>query len=239
MIPHGNPDDPEPNPDGSLHTSPRFPIDAVDPKVVSREGAIGSAPAGPSEIYALDYYKQLVPNGESTLPGSICDTCDPTTLSPASTWTPRNLATLVERLGGAIIVAHSQGVPLGHHTTRILKERGRLNLLKGLIAIEGNCSLPRSGLTAADFDNIPYLALKGDYGNTNSKCRDTLNAINARRRAKLGTAKADYLKLDEMGIPGVTHMMMLDKKNLEIADIIINWINRNVDRRQARLESIN
>ena len=90
------------------------------------------------------------------------------------------------------------------------------------------CSLPNSGLTAADFDNIPYMALKGDYTATNNVCQDTVNAINARRAAKQGTAKADYLKLDEMGILGVTHMMMLDKKNLEIADIMLNWVNKNV-----------
>jgi hypothetical protein len=55
--------------------------------------------------------------------------------------------------------------------------------------------------------------------------------LNARRVAKQGTAKADYLKLDEMGMLGVTHMMMLDKNNLEIADVILNWVNRNIPRR--------
>jgi hypothetical protein len=58
------------------------------------------------------------------------------------------------------------------------------------------------------------MALKGDYAPTGATCRDTVNAINARRVAKQGGAKADYLKLDEMGMLGVTHMMMLDKKNL-------------------------
>jgi hypothetical protein len=111
---------------------------------------------------------------------------------------------------------------------RILKERGHLDLLKGLMTLEGSCSLGNSGLTAADFDNIPYLALKGDYTVTSNVCQETVDAINARRTAKQGTAKAEYLKLDEMGILGVTHMMMLDKKNLEIADILLGWVNKNV-----------
>jgi hypothetical protein len=101
-------------------------------------------------------------------------------------------------------------------------------MLKGLITLEGSCSLPNSGLTAADFDNIPYMALKGDYTVTNTVCQETVDAINARRAAKQGTAKADYLKLDDMGILGVTHMMMLDKKNLEIADIMLGWVEKNV-----------
>ena len=31
-----------------------------------------------------------------------------------------------------------------------------------------------------------------------------------------------------MGILGVTHMMMLDKQNLKIADVMLNWVNKNV-----------
>ena len=234
LIPHAAPDDPNPNPDAYRHVAPLFPIDTVDPRAQSRAGALGPAPGGPADYYALEYYKQLVPNAEVTLPGSMCATCDPTELAPANTWTPQNLALLVERLGGAIVATHSQSGIMGHHMTRILKERGHMNLLKGLITIEGSCSLPNSGLTAADFDNIPYLALKGDYTATSTGCQDTVNAINARRANKQGTAKAEYLKLDDMGILGVTHMMMLDKKNLEIADIMIDWVSRNVRKAGKR-----
>ena len=228
LIRHGDPQDPNPNPDAYKHVAPLFPLNAVDSNLVSRAGAIGPAPAGAGKDYALEYYKQLVPNAEATLPGSTCASCDPTTLSPANTWTPQNLAALVERLGGAIVVTHSQSGIMGHHMTRILKEHGHLNLLKGLVTLEGSCSLPNSGLTAADFDDIPYMALKGDYTQTSTVCQETVNAINARRAAKQGTAKADYLKLDDMGILGVTHMMMLDAKNLEIADVIYNWLGKNV-----------
>ena len=111
---------------------------------------------------------------------------------------------------------------------RILKERGHLDLVKGLITVEGSCSLPNSGLSAADFDAIPYLALKGDYTANSMPCQQTVDAINARRAEKHGTAKAEYLKLDEKGMLGVTHMMMLDRRNLEIADIMLDWVNRNV-----------
>ena len=234
LIPHGDPADPNPNPDKYQHVAPLFPIDAVDQGLVARAGSIGPKPGGSEANYALEYYKQLVPNAEVTLPGSTCNSCDPKTIAPANTWTPMNLASLVERLGGAIVVTHSQSGIMGHHTARILKERGHLDMLKGLVTLEGSCSLPNSGLTAADFDNIPYMALKGDYTATSMVCEDTVKAINARRAAKQGTAKADYLKLDEMGILGVTHMMMLDKKNLEIADVIYNWIGKNVHVNGAR-----
>ena len=44
-------------------------------------------------------------------------------------------------------------------------------------------------------------------------------------------AKADYIKLDELGNPvfkGTTHMMMLGTNNLEVADVILNWADENI-----------
>jgi hypothetical protein len=160
LIRHGDPGDPPTDTSHGAGYSPAYPLGAVDPNIVSRAGAIGPAPAGSSDHYALEYYKQLVPNAEVTLPGSTCASCNPTAISAANTWTPLDLALLVERLGGAIVATHSQSGIMGHHMTRILKERGHLDMLKGLITIEGSCSLPNSGLKAEDFDRIPYLALK-------------------------------------------------------------------------------
>ena len=215
LIKHGDPGDPQmesatANPK-EPHVAPAFPLDAVG-----------------------EYYKQLLPNAEVTLPGSTCATCTPQELAPAHTWTPQGLALLVERLGGAVIATHSQSGIMGHHAVRILKERGHLNLVKGLITIEGGCSLPQSGLTAADFDAIPYLVVKGDYANVSQQCQATVDAINNRRAEKQGTAKADYFKLDEMGMPGVTHMMMLDTKNLEIADLMLDWTGKHVAKAPKR-----
>ena len=36
------------------------------------------------------------------------------------------------------------------------------------------------------------------------------------------------MKLDEMGILGVTHMMMLDSNSNQIADLMIDWAKKNV-----------
>ena len=232
LIRHGDPGDPQT--DGTVHGndySPAYPLNAQDASVAARTGAIGLAPAGPNEFYALDYYKQLVPNAEATLPGSVCAACEPHEIAPANTWTPMDLALLVEKLGGAVVATHSQSGIMGHHMVRILKERGHLDLLKGLVTIEGSCSLPNSGLKAEDFDNIPYLALKGDYTVTSEVCQTTVDQINARRAAGQGTAKAEYIKLDELKNPvfkGTTHMMMIGTNNLDVADVILNWTSENI-----------
>ena len=123
---------------------------------------------------------------------------------------------------------------------RILKERGHLDLVKGLITIEGSCSLPNSGLKAEDFDKIPYMALKGDYTASSEVCDTTVNAIKARRTAGQGTAKVDYIKLDELANPifkGTTHMMMLGTNNLEVADVILNWVGESLRSRSRTSRS--
>jgi hypothetical protein len=235
LIRHGDPGDPPT--DDAQHTNdyfPAYPISTVDASISARKGALGPAVSGPPDYYALDYYKQLVPNSEVTLPGSTCNTCDPKEISPANTWTPIDLALLVEKLGGAVVATHSQSGIMGHHMARILKEHGHLDMLKGLITIEGSCSLPNSGLKPEDFDNIPYLALKGDYTATSEVCQTTVDAINKRRAAGHGIAKAEYIKLDEVGNPvfkGTTHMMMLGGNNLEVADVILNWSDENIPPR--------
>jgi hypothetical protein len=234
LIRHGDPGDPPTDTSHGKDYFPAYPLAVVDPNVASRAGAIGQRPGGPNNYYALEYYKQLVPNAEVTLPGSTCPTCDPTAITPANTWTPLDLALLVERLGGAIVATHSQSGIMGHHMTRILKERGHLDMLKGLITIEGSCSLPNSGLKSEDFDEIPYLALKGDYTATSQVCDTTVNEIKARRAAGQGTAKVDYIKLDELGNPifnGTTHMMMLGTNNLEVADVILNWVGDSLHQK--------
>jgi hypothetical protein len=212
LIPHGSPEDPQGTGTAEEpHVAPQFPLAAVD-----------------------EYYKQLVPNAEVTLPGGRCATCVPEQLPPANTWTPQNLAILVERLGGAIVATHSQSGIMGHHMVRILKERGNLGLVKGLITIEGGCSFAQSGLSAADFDAIPYLAVKGDYTPTSQQCQESVDAIAARRAEGSGHAHAEYLKLDERGMLGVTHMMMLDANNLEIADLMLEWVGEHVPRAPRR-----
>jgi hypothetical protein len=235
LIRHGDPNDPPADPKAGSYF-PAFPLTSTDSAISARAGAIGNAPAGPNDYYALNYYKELVPNAEATLPGSTCAACDPHEIAPANTWTPLDLALLVEKLGGAVVATHSQSGIMGHHMARILKERGHLNLLKGLITIEGSCSLPNSGLKPEDFDNIPYLALKGDYTATSEVCQATVDQIRARRAAGHGSARADYIKLGETGNPvfkGTTHMMMDGSNNLEVADVILDWADANILGKKA------
>ena len=258
---------------GRLPMEPEAPW-AVDQAIKARTG--NGAPAGVGTVtpdnaqvrenaayLALDAYKFDLPDAEVLLPGSTCPTCSNPNINANNTWAPKALAELVEGLGGAIVATHSQSGSIGHHMTRILKQHGNLHLLKGLITFEGACSFTpgngleftSTGLTPADFKNIPYMHLKSDFTVSSSACQYAADAVKA-----VG-GKADYIQLDQPGFwqgnyrgrygpayvgpfRGTSHMAMIEdnpaptgvkgKKgkatNLQVMDVILEWANRNIKK---------
>jgi hypothetical protein len=248
MIQRGDPGDPTcaSDPFHCVHTAQVIPPvpHSVDPSIEARVGAIGPVPNPANDTYlALQHYKYGVPNTDVTLPRLDCPSCTPTNPPPADSWSGRDLATLVEGLGGAIVATHSQSGSVGHHMMRFLKADDAVgkcggptacrDLLKGLITIEGSCSLDQAGLAAdgSDFDHTAYLAFKGWYAARSQACVNTVAAI----KAHGGTA--DYIGLDDPSFgtrfQGVTHMMMMSTKSLEVFDEIMKWVNQNIENPPA------
>ena len=245
MIRHGDPGDPNPpetNPPSEGHGNypPAFPIPpvdfSIDPRIAAREGAIGPAPNPANNAYlALNYYKQLVPNFEALLPTSECPTCNPTTIAPDSTWDGLAMANLVERLGGAIVSPHSQsGIHL-LHMIRILRERGKLHLVKGIIIPEsaiGLTTFQQAGVTPQDFDHIPFLLMNGDYRLAGARQgnREMIAAINASPGRSVTPAK--YVDLDVPAFAGrclgTTHMNMVGTTAREVFDYALRWADQNI-----------
>ena len=100
LIPRGDHADPNPNPDSlqaciAIVSNRERGPDAGDASGRDRSGARGFE----SLLCARALTRQLVPNAEvsTLLPGSTCPTCDPDgTHARQLTWTPQNLAALVE-----------------------------------------------------------------------------------------------------------------------------------------------
>jgi hypothetical protein len=91
LIRHGDPGDPQCATDPQHCTfHPAHNLDAVDPDIEARVGAIGPAPNPANNHWlALEHYKYGVPNTNVTLPTSTCATCTPSTApipGPARTW---------------------------------------------------------------------------------------------------------------------------------------------------------
>jgi hypothetical protein len=247
MIRHGDPGDPDPA-EIPGHPSPAhgnyppaYPIppvpNSIDPNIQARIGAIGPAPNPANNTYlALQTYKWQVPSMEITLPGSVCHTCVPTAVAASNTWSPRALAELVEGLGGAIVSPHSQSSAQVLHMVRILKEHGKLDLLKGIIIPEGGTILEAAGLTPSDFDHIPFLVVNGDYRvmATRQGNYAAVAAMNASPTRTVGPALV--LDTENLGpeFRGQTHMNMLGTNNLALFDLFLDWASKNIKNPFAR-----
>jgi pimeloyl-ACP methyl ester carboxylesterase len=162
---------------------------------------------------ALDHYTaQLVPNSEATLKGGGANTV-------------AALAALLDKIGPAVIMVHSQSGVYGINVVR-----KRPNLVRALVSVEGGCD----GFTAKDqaaFARTPMLAVWGDNsvgakGTVNGDkrrggCLQAVNTIVA------GGGKGRLLLLPEAGVKGNSHMMMMDRNNLQVAQLIRDWMVEN------------
>lgn len=186
-----------------------------------REGAWVNFLFGPSygvawpderfPLGALDQYtSQLVPNTEVTLTND-------------GTNTVNDLAALLDKIGPAILVVHSQS---GMYGLGAVVQRS--DLVKGLISVEGGCTPVTSSDVTAYYRKVPFLSLWGDHSvgavgaNGDARrtgCQATVNAF------KSAGGKATFLSLpDDLRIHGNSHMMMMDDNNLQLADILLYWI---------------
>jgi len=171
-------------------------------------------------IEALDHYQsQLVPNTESTLPGAGANTV-------------KALAALLDKIGPAVVMVHSQSGAYGMDLVR-----NHADKIRAFINIEGNCTPATADEIAKTFSKVPMLSVWGDFSEgapgpngdaRRNGCIGTINALHA------ASGAAKFLLLPEAGQKGNSHMLMMDKNNLQIADLIIGWIGENAHTGSAR-----
>jgi pimeloyl-ACP methyl ester carboxylesterase len=164
----------------------------------------------PGVQYPLDAIDQLsaqgVPYGEVTLSGG------------SGTWAPA-LADLLDKIGPAIVLVHSQSGPIADMVVGL-----RPQLVKATVNVEGNqLTIPTDAQIAA-YRNVPDLELFGDNVDPSFTARYEGRKAVVTRITNAG-GDAQIIKLPEIGLQGNTHMMMQDKTNLQIADYIIKWID--------------
>ena len=109
--------------------------------------------------------------------------------------------------------------------------RKRPNLVRALISIEGGCETVTPADIASPFVKVPFVSVWGD----NSVGAAGVNG-DARREGcsravsliKGGGGRATFLLLPDAGLPGNSHMLMMDKNNLVIAEVLRKWVGDNV-----------
>ncbi len=153
------------------------------------------------------YFAQIVPNTESSFPDGRRNTTDA-------------LAMLLDRIGPAVVLVHSLSGENG-----IRAALARPDLVKAVVSIEPrNCVVPDDGLHA--FTRVPLLTVFGDFFGADvddwpgrmRECIETVGRLNTAG----GTAENFYLP--DMGIRGNSHMLMMDRNNQQVADLILAWL---------------
>jgi pimeloyl-ACP methyl ester carboxylesterase len=162
-----------------------------------------------------EFAKQMIPDLNAQLPE----------VNP--TWV--NLSALAHRLEGAILMGHSEA--------GFFPERAALANpadVRGIISIETRCPTTLSLEQISILTRIPILVVFGDHlmdvPTYATRWMDTFHSCEQFIQEVRGAGgDATMLHLPECGQFGNSHMLMQDKNNLEVADLILDWINMHVE----------
>ncbi|MGV9869246.1 hypothetical protein [Rhodococcus koreensis] len=129
------------------------------------------------------------------------------------------LERLLERIGSAILVTHSQGGDLGWKLAIACPDR-----VAGIVAIEP--SRTATGLDRADFPEIPVYIMWGDNLPAEAPALAQKDVEEARRISRTrNNVTLDVLP--EHGIFGNGHMLMMENNNFELAGRVFSWLRSN------------
>lgn len=103
--------------------------------------------------------------------------------------------------------------------------------IAGIVAIEPTVC-PVATADMAPYTRMPILVLYGDnidksprWAPRLTKCREFIDAV-----AKAG-GNAKLVLLPDVGFHGNSHMLMQDRNSLKVADWLLAWIDRNIERK--------
>jgi len=125
---------------------------------------------------------------------------------------------LIDKVCPCVLLVHSQSGTFGYRAAL-----ARPDKVRALVVVEG--TLRGDAATAAALKKVPILVLYGDSVDQSpnfSEQRETNTRMAALAKAAGGSI--EIVNLPDLGIKGNTHMMMMDKNNAEVADVIQKWL---------------
>jgi pimeloyl-ACP methyl ester carboxylesterase len=129
-------------------------------------------------------------------------------------------AGLLDRIGPAILLTHSLGAPFGW-----LAANARPGIVKAIVAVEPD----GPPLWLSNLRRLPVLVVTADASPSSRFDHGTVDFL-----LQAGVA-AEHLRLEEVGIRGNGHLMMLERNSDEIAGCLVDWLSRTLppsDRHQ-------
>lgn len=125
---------------------------------------------------------------------------------------------LLERTGPAVILGHSQGASLAFQVAQ-----SRPELVKALVAVEPYATGDRDQVEK--FRRIPVLWVLGDHMERHPAWKESREkAYQFHQTLVDAGCPSRMLELPEVGILGNSHMLMMERNNYEIADLIQGWL---------------
>jgi hypothetical protein len=168
------------------------------------------------------------PAARARLPGSLfpVEAYDRFARQFVPRWTTTDAATfaaynaLIDKVGPSVLLFHSQAGGFGFPLAQ-----ARPDMVKAIVAVEP--AVTGDVAQAARLKDVPVLMLYGDFIESSARWL-------AMRQIGLAFADAvkaagghvDVLDLPGVGMRGNSHMMMMDRNNAAIADLINDWLER-------------
>lgn len=155
---------------------------------------------------------------------------------PSPNPTLEALSDLASQVNGAVLMGHSQSgsFPLA---TALLNPA----VARGLVLVEpGGCPANYTDEQIGTLAKLPILVVFGDYRDapTGIPSLPTWQARYEGCQALIGRLKAaggqaQMISPTEIGTRGNSHMIMQDKNSLQVADLILKWIDELVSKPKA------
>jgi len=130
----------------------------------------------------------------------------------------RAYSALVDRVCPCVILFHSQAGQFGFKVAQ-----ARPDKVKALVAVEP--AGVGDAKQAAVLKNIPTLVVYGDNIALDSRWPQIRkNGLDFRERHCCGGRQGRNPRLPKAGIRGNSHMLMMDRNNLQVAGLIQDWL---------------
>lgn len=209
-------------PPGSLPNILRFSDESVWPNF--RFGSKPGAPF-PDSQFPVGAVDELAKQGVPDLTYGGIPTPNPTL---------KALSDLAVQLNGAVLMGHSQSGPFPLAAALLTPAAA-----KGLVLVEpGRCPANYTAEQIKTLASVPILVVFGDHRDiptgisTRASWQESFESCQALiGRIQAAGGKAQMLNPPDRGIRGNSHMIMQDKNNLQIADLILQWMDERVSKR--------
>lgn len=127
---------------------------------------------------------------------------------------------LVDKVCPCVLLVHSQAGGFGFKVAQ-----ARPDKIKGIVAVEPAVAGDKA--QAANLKSTPTLVIYGDYIATDSRWPKMRQiGLDYAEAVRAAGGKVDVVNLPEVGIKGNSHMLMMDKNNKAVADLIGDWLAR-------------